>query len=496
MSLRLRLFVTYAAVALVSLAVVALGVMLLLRGYAERLSLERLDNMTRPIQVQVLALIRGNVTPQELYNSLQEQADNNDAYLILVDGSGDILRQMVPQGPPAAQPIAVAPGALPHSLASPARGRFTSSDGRVFLFSAYPLVRPSGQLSRVETLVLATPRPGTLSVLRALVWPFLLAGAIALAVSLLIAILLARSVYHPLAGVTQAAQRIAGGDYSQRVMEEGPAEVRELARAFNHMSQEVEQTQLRLRHFVADVSHELRSPLTSIQGFAQAILDGTAADDATRLKAVQVIDEEARRLRRQVDELLELSRMQSGQASIAHEPVDLGELLGHCREVFDIQAREKKVALELTAEPGLVVAGDADRLEQVFNNLLDNAIKNSPPGGRVSISSRRVEGDQAQTTVADSGPGIAPDQLPRVFERFYQVTGVRTGVGLGLAIARAIVLAHGGSIEARSEPGEGARFTVSLPLWTPDGKSAQLEKKLALRSFWSGLSAARMKATS
>jgi signal transduction histidine kinase len=122
------------------------------------------------------------------------------------------------------------------------------------------------------------------------------------------------------------------------------------------------------------------------------------------------------------------------------------------------------VTIELKTEPDLTVVGDYDRLEQVFNNLLDNAIKNSPSGGKVSVLSSRAEGDFARTVVLDDGPGIPPDQLPRVFERFYQVTGVRTGVGLGLAVAREIVTAHNGSIQAASTPGEGACFTVSLPL--------------------------------
>jgi signal transduction histidine kinase len=242
-----------------------------------------------------------------------------------------------------------------------------------------------------------------------------------------------------------------------------PKEMQELAESFNHMTQDVERAQLHLRHFVADVSHELRSPLTSIQGFAQALIDGTASDDATKLKAAQIIDEESRRLKRQVDELLELSRMQSSQAKILKEPVDIGEVLEHCVEVFTVQARQKQVTLELKSVPKLVVAGNADRLEQVFGNLLDNAIKNSPSGGRVSLASR-IEGSFARIVVSDSGPGIPPDQLPFVFERFYQVTGTRTGVGLGLAIAREIVAAHDGNIEASSAPGEGARFTVSLPV--------------------------------
>jgi signal transduction histidine kinase len=219
-----------------------------------------------------------------------------------------------------------------------------------------------------------------------------------------------------------------------------------------------------LRHFVADVSHELRSPLTSIQGFAQALLDGTAADDATKLKAAQIIDEESRRLRHQVDELLELSRMQSNQIIFRKERVNISETLERCTEILAVQAKQKQVTLELKAEPGLIVTGDNDTLEQVFINLLDNAIKNSPAGGKVNITSGQSEGKFAKVTVADEGPGIHPDHLAHVFERFYQVPGARTGVGLGLTIAKEIVIGHQGTITIESSPGEGARFTVTLPL--------------------------------
>jgi signal transduction histidine kinase len=296
-----------------------------------------------------------------------------------------------------------------------------------------------------------------------LVWPFLLAAGISLIVSLLISLWLGGIIYRPLAGVKDAARKIALGDYSQRAAEEGPSEVKELAAGFNHMASEVEQSQIRLRQFVADVSHELKSPLTSIQGFAQALLDGTAEDEETRAKAAGIIDSEARRLKRQVDELLELSRMQSGQAQIAMTRLDLNDVLARSVEIYAVQAREKGVELRLHAEPQLFVTGDADHLEQVFNNLLDNAIKNNPRGCPVEITST-VSGDFAQVRVSDSGQGISAENLPHVFERFYQVPGVRTGVGLGLTIAKEIVSAHVGTIEVQSRQGEGACFIVTLPL--------------------------------
>jgi signal transduction histidine kinase len=467
MSLRLSLFRTYAIIVLVLLVVIGVSAVFLMRGFVDNQSLAGLDDMTRPIDVQIVALVRGNVTAAELLTSLQEQADKNGAYILLVDGAGDIVRQLVPQQPETLSPINVAPGTLPQGITAAKKGMFTTTDGKTFLYAAYPLTRQSLPLTSVDTLVLATPRPGIMTVVGTFIWPLLLAAVFALIVSLVIAIILSRAIYRPLAAVTKAAQQISAGDYSQRIKPEGPKEIKELGESFNRMTENVEQAQLKLRHFVADVSHELRSPLTSIQGFAQALLDGTAADDATKLKAAQIISEESRRLKYQVNELLELSRIQSNQIKFHKDPLLIGEILEQCTEMLTIQAKQKQVTIELTAEPKLTVIGDADSLEQVFLNLLDNAVKNSPNGGAIRVVSVKSGGNFAKITVADEGPGIHPDYVAHVFERFYQVTGARTGVGLGLAIAKEIVLAHKGTIEASSTPGEGAVFTVTLPLMNP-----------------------------
>jgi signal transduction histidine kinase len=464
MSLRLRLFRSYALLVLLFLFIVGMVVALLLRGLVDDSALSGLDKMTRPISIELIALISGNVTPQQVLTALQEQADKNGAYILLTDASGEIVRQLVPLQPQALQPIQLASGTLPQGVTSALKGKITTTDGRTFLYAAYPVTRQNSQLNRVETLVLAIPRPGILTVIKTIILPFLIAAGLALASSLAAAVLMARAIYRPLAKVTTAAEQMAAGDYSQRIKPEGPKEIKALAESFNRMTENVEQAQLRLRHFVADVSHELRSPLTSIQGFAQALLDGTAADEETKLKAAQIIDEESRRLRHQVDELLELSRMHSNQINFRKEPVNIGDTLERCAEILAVQAKEKQVTLDLQAEPDLIVTGDNDTLEQVFINLLDNAIKNSPTGGKITIVSGQGEGKFARVTVADEGPGIHPDQLAHVFERFYQVPGTRTGVGLGLTIAKEIVTAHQGTITVESAPGEGARFTVTLPL--------------------------------
>jgi signal transduction histidine kinase len=458
-SLRLKLFFTYALVVVVTLLIAALGSAVLVRQYADNLALERLDDAARPISVQVTALIRGNVTLPELIQNMQEQADASGMYILWSDTSGDLVRQLTPQGRAILQ---FPEGTLPHGVPQGTTGQLTDSTGGEYFYSAYPLARAPAGLARAQTLILTVPRPEAAVALAGIFRPFAWAGIIALFASLLLALWLSHSVYKPLARVTIAAEKIALGEYAHRIDSKETGEIGKLAKSFDRMASEVEASQLKLRHFVADVSHELKSPLTAIQGFSQALLDGTAADTATRDKAARVINEEARRLRRQVDELLDLSRFQSGQLRMNFDSVDLAEVLTHSVEIFSLPAADKSVALKLDVASGLTVRGDADRLEQVFNNLLDNAVKNSPPFSTVRVAAHR-NGDRIEATVTDEGPGIHPDQLERVFDRFYQVAGVRTGVGLGLAISREIVLAHGGGIEARSEPGAGAEFVVIFP---------------------------------
>ncbi|MCK5212458.1 MAG: HAMP domain-containing histidine kinase, partial [Dehalococcoidia bacterium] len=278
-----------------------------------------------------------------------------------------------------------------------------------------------------------------------------------------VAALVARSLYRPVHRMTLAVAALAEGNYDQRVPEAGPTELRRLGAAFNDMAARVKLSQQRLRDFVADVSHELKSPLTSIGGFAQALLDGTAEDEATRTRAAEIIRDESRRVASQVDELLDLSRVQSGQVVMSFQDISVFELVGLCGELLGVRAKEMGVCLDLDVPLHLRIMGDADRLERVVNNLIDNALKHSPRGGRICIVAREVGQECVELAVSDEGPGIPGDNLDLVFDRFYQGTGVRTGAGLGLAIAREIMHAHGGAIRAENGLKKGAVFTMRLP---------------------------------
>ncbi len=462
MSLRLRLVLSYVLIVALCLIITAVTLSVVFQGFRDRALMTYLDGMTRPIYIQIVSLLQGKSSLAESWTNLQDMAQKNRIYIIFVDKNGSVIRQASPESGSGQLNV---PKGLPHDMAEATHGTFITASGQKFVYAAYPIGRTPGVqlLSRSESLVLCVPRSSLAFVWAGLLSTFLLVIPVALGVSVLMAIFLSRSVYRPVRRLEQAAENLAQGRYDQEIPIEGPEEIRGLAISFNHMAKKVKESQQQMRHFVADVSHQLRTPLTSIQGFAQAMLDGTAGDNEAKLKANQIIVDESKRMVRQVNELLELSRMQAGQVKMAREPVNIKELLSHSQEIFALRAEEKGIKFKNTVESVGPVTGDIDRLEDVFNNLLDNAIKNTPPQGEVSISARHSHDSYVEICVADSGPGIPPEQLPYVFNRFQQTGGLRSGFGLGLAIAREIVLAHGGKIEASSEPGEGARFTITLP---------------------------------
>ena len=445
MSLRARLILSYVLIVVLCLGVAAAAVSLLLQNYRDRFTQARLDDMTIPIYLQIISLVQGRSSWDEAWDNLEEMAEKTGVYIILVDDDGKILRQAAPQPDLLGKTTQLPLDTSGSEITAPYHGTYSLNRRQTFIYTAYPLsdLPPPGRLD-ASTLILALPQSGTLLLWAGLIRPFIWAGLIGLGTSLGIAIFLARSVYRPLKRVTLAANEMAQGNYDHEIEISGPREVVALATAFNKMARQVKSSHRQLRDFVADVSHQLRTPLTSIRGFAQAILDNTARSRKAKLRAAQVIEEESQRMMRQVNGLLELSRMQAGQIDIVRQPVNIDELVAHCREVFSKRASEQGVTLTVAGETAGRVIGDIDRLEQVLSNLLDNALKNTPQGGEITITARQIEDGRLEVSVADTGAGIPPEQLDHIFKRFYRADKQQTGIGLGLAIAREIVLAHGG----------------------------------------------------
>jgi len=297
--------------------------------------------------------------------------------------------------------------------------------------------------------------------------PLIEAGLIALLTALMISLVMARWIAKPLKIMVKSARSVAEGNY-QSIPLEGPDEVQQLASALNEMSRKVQQSSQSQREFVANVSHELKTPITSIQGFAQAILDGTVNTKGAIKKAGEVILNETSRLHRLVTDLLILARLEAGTADLKKESVTINSLLQNTIEKFTIIAEKLKVKLIDEFGANVSVLGDGDRLSQVFSNLIDNAIKFSPPNGNVEIRTYN-EGKFILISIKDSGPGIKEDDKLKIFERFYQVDksrkgGEGRGVGLGLAITKQIMSAHGGEIWVESDGKNGSTFIVKLPL--------------------------------
>ncbi len=268
----------------------------------------------------------------------------------------------------------------------------------------------------------------------------------------------------PLDGLLSASHRVADGDYSARVDEKGPPEVRSLTRAFNSMAERLQINDQQRRAMLADVSHELRTPLTIIRGNIEGILDGMYPADEARMKSVL---EETQVLSRLVEDLRTLSLAESGALQLKREPTDSVALIRETVAAFQSQADASGLKIESSLDKNeLSLEVDPERIRQVLTNLLSNALRYSPRGGVVKIGlTESVSGPERRAVifVEDSGPGIASEDLPHVFDRFYKSADSR-GMGLGLSIAKVIVEAHGGEIKAESEAGKGTKISFALPV--------------------------------
>lgn len=298
--------------------------------------------------------------------------------------------------------------------------------------------------------------------------PLIRTGIIALLVAFFLSILMSRWISAPLRRISREARQVADGQ-AHPIPPEGPEEVQQLAIAFNDMAQRVRSSQQSQKDFVANVSHELKTPLTSIQGFSRAILDGTIESRQELIDAAEVINSESGRMSRLVQDLLTLAKMDAGTTAYEMTILNINSLLENARRKFVPMAEAAGITFDtqISQEPALI-SGDGDSLMQVLDNLLDNALKFTPEGGRITLTSD-VTPEWVEIHVIDTGEGISPKEQKRIFERFYQVDKARAGgkfrgYGLGLAISRQIVESHQGMLSVTSQPGEGSHFVVKLPL--------------------------------
>ncbi len=460
-SLRSRLWLSYAAVILVALFVVATGLVIALRNnpilYRQAVTRIFLAGTAISFRLDQSPLLTNN----RENNILQREADARNLRLVLLEANGSVALDV---GPGSDIPRLKLTQPLTPTEQDTIPGRILRDNkGTVWLYTLH-------SLASNEFLLVATPRP----VLRLrdiirddILGPFLQAALIALLLGVGLSLLIGQWIANPLKQMAGAARRMEDGNY-QPIPLDGPREVQQLGEALNEMAHKVQTSQQSQREFLANVSHELKTPLTSIQGFSQAILDGAVQTPDALKQAAGVIYQESSRMFRLVMDLLSLARLEAGTADLQRTSLDLTALLRSIVEKFSIQAQKGKVILTADLAPNLAIIGDGDRLAQVFTNLVDNALKFTPENGLVIVRASQQDGSVI-ASVIETGIGIDPKDQPRIFERFYQVDksrkgGAGRGVGLGLAIAAQIITAHGGRIWLNSQPGMGTTFTISLPL--------------------------------
>jgi len=473
-SLRSRLVASFALIVLITLVATGLGLFARFGGYRDQLTVSQLRSVASPVYYN-LTLFPGNKAEPggarrlraELQSYLKLQQQDTGVTVLLLDPQGNVIPETNVDDALLHEHFDVPPPPVRGpSFSELPQGKHTTAAGVRLLYVTVPMpasvrLQPAG----VAAIVVALPEASTRDVFRDLMPRLLFAGGIGLAAAILVALVLWGWTFRPLGRVTGGIRAVARGDYRQRVAVSGPTEVRALAEDVNSMADSVETSQRALREFLANISHELRTPLTSIRGFSQAMLDGTIDTPEERARAARVIDVESRRLLHLVGELLDLSRIESGQQAMQLADVPAAELMAQVRDVFSIRAEESGVALSIPQPEDVAVVADFDRIEQVLGNLLDNAFRHTPRGGRVQAGVRQAAKGFVEFYVSDSGSGIPAAEMPHVFDRFYRSSGEQqgSGAGLGLTISREIVRAHGGEIRAESPPAGGTTFAFTLP---------------------------------
>jgi signal transduction histidine kinase len=293
---------------------------------------------------------------------------------------------------------------------------------------------------------------------------FLWGGLVAVAIAVVLAFFLSRLTLTPVKALTSAAKRLGRGDFSQRVQIKNKGEMGELARTFNSMAGDLERAEKLRQNMVADVAHELRTPLSNIQGYLEALRDGVVKPDK---EAIRSLYEEASLLSQLVDDLQELSLAEAGELKLVCQAEDIGELIRQAVIAVEAQKRAKEVSLAVELPELPLVNIDSRRIGEVLRNLLENAVAHTGKGDTITVTARQLD-RLIEISVADTGEGIPAKELPNIFERFYRVDKSRAratgGSGLGLTIARRLVEAHGGSIDVQSEPGKGSRFAFTVPV--------------------------------
>ena len=419
-SLRARLIISFAAVVGLAVFLSGAGALFLLRDEQEATARERYGRHAEPINERITTMLALGGSLADVRQYADGRAAELGVRLLIIDDDLNVVHDT--DGRMQGQVVLTFENrSIPLTEENGARyksGDYRGSGAHLTLFAPPPEVTTvQGDFAPREYVAyVAIPAEELASAWLELAPRLMLAGAIALVVSFGVAFVISRSISGPLRRITQASQQMARGDYDVHIPIRGEDEVGRLSEAFNQMAREVSQSQRMMKDLLANVSHELKTPLTSIQGFSQAMLDGAAQDEEVARDSARIINEEANRMRALVEDLLLLSQIETGQVLMQHTHVDLGALLERMMERFQFAVRDGDIRTGVSIGHLPMVHGDARRLEQVFSNLMENAVRHTPPGGSIDLSARVEEEGSVAVSVHNSGSHIPEEDLPRGFE--------------------------------------------------------------------------------
>lgn len=469
LSLRLRLMVAFLSVIVITLTFASVGAVVLLREQQTEFARQRYGRLVDPFALRVQQMERAGYPLFRIRSELSDPASYYEVRLLLLDGDNQVVLDTAPDEEMLGVTLAVdqpAP-AVPGQPYRAWLARWQQQDLYLFVSNSASPPRIESEAGSLR-LVIAVPASDVTAAWELLFPRQLWAGSLAFVVAVLLSIVVAGRITQPVRAMTRASEAIAEGHYDQRIEVSGRDEIAQLSRAFNRMASEVGRNQRAMWQLVANMTHDLKTPLTSIGGFSQAIAEGLPEDVEEYRRLGQVINDEAGHMGALVDDLLYLSRIDSGQLALNVEGVNVDDLVSATADRFGFQAEAGGVEIRRELRAG-EVRGDGRRLEQVFTNLLENAIRFAPRGTEVLLRSYRY-GPSAVIEVHNGGEPIAPEALPHVFDRFFQGDPSRRRgghQGLGLAIVHELVQAHGGTVAVQSASESGTTFTVRLPVGGP-----------------------------
>ncbi|WP_068774369.1 ATP-binding protein [Paenibacillus sp. FJAT-26967] len=294
-------------------------------------------------------------------------------------------------------------------------------------------------------------------------WIIIGIGAAVILVSLSVSLILANRIVRPIRELTGVAQNMAQGDFHNKALKRNDDEVGHLAETLNYMAEEILRNDKLKNEFISSISHELRTPLTSIKGWSETLVSGDLSEKEETMMGLSVISKETDRLIGLVEDLLDFSKLQSGNMKMLREPVDVNRIVQEMYQQFAANCQRRKMILQISlADKPTFVIGDSNRLKQILINLLDNAMKFTPENGVIRIAAEQDE-HQVRLIVEDQGEGISPEAVKYVTDKFFKADNRQPGSGLGLSICQEIAQLHGGTLEISSRLGEGTTVTVALP---------------------------------